>query len=266
MLLAGQGDDRVYGEAGNEVIYGGSTTASDAGFFGCIATTHDGPNDSDVADVVWGVADATFSNHSTNTGNDYLDGGAGDDRLYGGDGADTMIGGIGHDIYTVDDLGDIVREYEGEGTDEVYLDITLSLFSYVEYVTLTNNTEGVVGNALANRIIGNSAANYIDGAEGNDIITGGANGDRLLGRSGNDIFVYNATNEGNDRLLDFSSNDDALHFRASAFGGLPTLPFYEEDTRILRYDGDGIDSAFQPVVIATLQEGATLSHSDIFLF
>jgi hypothetical protein len=41
--------------------------------------------------------------------------------------------------------------------------------------------------------------------------------------------------------------------------------FYEEDTRILRYDADGIDSGSQSVIIATLQEGATFSISDIVL-
>ncbi len=71
-----------------------------------------------------------------------------------------------------------------QGTDEVYLDITLSLHSYVENVTLTNATEGVLGNALANRINGNNAANYLAGAEGNDTITGGLNADRLIGGTG----------------------------------------------------------------------------------
>ena len=203
----------------------------------------------------------------TGTGNDYLDGGLGDDRLYGGDGADTMIGGLGNDTYTVDSASDLVIEQEAQGTDEVYLDITLSLHSYVENVTLTNSTEGVLGNALANRINGNASANYLAGAEGNDTITGGTGADRLIGGTGADIYVYNAVNEGSDRVLDFSSSDDTFHFRASAFGGLPTgqldssrfsssngdtAPnstvrfFYEEDTRILRYDADGIDSATMP--------------------
>ena len=159
--------------------------------------------------------------------------------------------------------------------------------SYVENVTLTNATEGVLGNALANRLNGNNAANYLAGAEGNDTITGGLNADRLIGGTGSDFYVYNAVNEGNDRVLDFSSSDDTFHFKATAFGGLPAGQldgsrfqssngdtaanstirfFYEEDTRILRYDADGIDNASMPVIIATLQEGASFSVSDIVLF
>ena len=197
-----------------------------------------------------------------------------------------MIGGLGDDSYTVDSAADIVLEREAEGTDEVYLEVTLSLALLCRERDADQRTEGVLGNALANRIIGNNAANYLAGAEGNDTITGGLNADRLIGGTGSDFYVYNAVNEGNDRVLDFSSSDDTFHFRATTFGGLPAGQldgsrfqssngdtaanstirfFYEEDTRILRYDADGIDNASAPVIIATLQEGASFSVSDIVL-
>jgi Ca2+-binding RTX toxin-like protein len=291
LLQGGSGNDSVYGAAGNDTLVGGTLSSADNAAFlnnniGTVTTNFDGLNDSaqDLDSMASGSAAVDLA--LTGTGNDYLDGGLGDDRLYGGDGADTMIGGFGNDSYTVDNASDLVIEREAEGVDEVYLDITLSLHSYIENVTLTNSTEGVLGNALANRINGNASANYLAGAEGNDTITGGLGADRLIGGSGADTYVYNAVNEGGDRVLDFSSSDDTFHFNASAFGGLPTgqpdgsrfsssngdtAPnssvrfFYEEDTRVLRYDADGIDSAFMPVIIATLQEGANFSISDIVL-
>ena len=291
LLQGSYGNDTVYGAAGDDILAGGSASGADNIAFlnsnvGNFTTNFDGSNDLPRTDNVITTNYALVDLALASTGNDYLDGGLGDDRLYGGDGADTMIGGLGNDSYTVDNASDLVIEQEAQGTDEIYLDITLSLASYVENVTLTNSTEGVLGNALANRINGNAAANYLAGAEGNDTITGGLNADRLIGGTGADVYVYNAVNEGGDRVLDFSSSDDTFHFRASAFGGLPAGQldgsrfqssngdtaanstirfFYEEDTRILRYDADGIDNASAPVIIATLQEGASFSISDSVL-
>ena len=48
-------------------------------------------------------------------GVDWLSGLGGDDILDGGTGADTMVGGEGWDIFIVDDAGDVVTEYAGEG-------------------------------------------------------------------------------------------------------------------------------------------------------
>ena len=49
--------------------------------------------------------------------NNVLNGGAGNDTFNGMTGADTMIGGLGNDTYAVDNVGDVVIENAGEGTD-----------------------------------------------------------------------------------------------------------------------------------------------------
>jgi Ca2+-binding RTX toxin-like protein len=48
-----------------------------------------------------------------------LRGQAGQDNLIGGGGADIMYGGTDSDHYYVDNAGDVVREYVGEGTFDV---------------------------------------------------------------------------------------------------------------------------------------------------
>ena len=106
---------------------------------------------------------------------------AGADLLDGGAGADTMRGGAGDDTYVVDDAGDRVVEFRGEGTDLVRSAVTLVLPDHLEDLVLTGTARiNGTGNALANRITGNANANLLDGGAGADTLTGGA---------GNDIYV-----------------------------------------------------------------------------
>ena len=124
-----------------------------------------------------------------------LTGLAGNDTLNGGVGADRMLGGTGHDTYVVDNVGDVVEESGGDGTDTVQASISFSLadslhaIGAVENLTLTgllaiNGT----GNDLDNVLIGNAGANSLAGLAGADLVDGG--------RAGIDTASYAVSNAG----------------------------------------------------------------------
>ena len=116
-----------------------------------------------------------------NAGANILTGLGGNDTLNGGAGADTLIGGTGDDTYVVDNVGDIVDETDGDGTDTIQSSITFSLSDAVhakgaiENLTLTGTAAiNGTGNALANIITGNAGNNILAGLGGADTLVGGA--------------------------------------------------------------------------------------------
>ncbi len=136
-----------------------------------------------------GTANNDFLTGST--GGDTIDGGAGNDTIaafagndtiIGGTGADIMIGGTGDDTYIVDNVGDVVVENAGEGTDTV----KTTLASY----TLGANVENLIytgTSAFAGT--GNELSNTITGGAGADVLDGGAGADTLIGGLGDDTYV-----------------------------------------------------------------------------
>jgi Ca2+-binding RTX toxin-like protein len=161
----------------------------------------------DQANVITGNNAANQLNGGA--GNDTLNGGSGNDILNGGIEADTLIGGLGNDNYVVDNLGDVITENLNEGIDNVSSNVTYSLPTNVENMTLTGlSVINGTGNGQANSIIGNAAANQLNGEAGNDILNGGSGADTLMGGLGNDsYFVENIgdvitenLNEGTDNV------------------------------------------------------------------
>ncbi|WP_348272889.1 calcium-binding protein [Mesorhizobium sp. YR577] len=114
------------------------------------------------------------------SGSDVIEGKGGNDIIDGGSGADIMLGGTGNDIYYVDDVRDVVFEFENEGTDTVRSTISWTLGANIERLELlgTGNLNAS-GNALANTLVGNT---------GNNILNGGAGADTMTGGAGNDIY------------------------------------------------------------------------------
>jgi Ca2+-binding RTX toxin-like protein len=147
-----------------------------------------------------------------------------------------MIGGIGSDTYVVDNVGDVVNETGGDGTDLVRSGVSFNLSDAVhaigdiENLTLTGATTAIngTGNGLANVITGNGGANILAGLGGGDTLDGGAGLDTATYAASSDFvnvslmtgFGSHGDAEG-DTLFNFekligSNFDDTLEGNAGA--------------------------------------------------
>lgn len=214
-LFGGDGNDLLNGGAGNDVFDGGAGidtldyTGSSAGVAvnlnsGVAAIGHA------TGDVFTGIENLTGSSFNDQlTGNDdanVITGGALNDTIYGGLGADTLYGGTGNDTYYVDNIGDIVSEVGGDGTNDVVnssVDYTIEAGIENLFLTGVLNIDGT-GNESANTIIGNSGSggflgttgdNYLSGRGGNDTIYGNDGVDTLDGGTGNDSMLGGTFND-----------------------------------------------------------------------
>ncbi len=179
-LNGGDGNDRYFLDKAADVVVEYSHHGSDTVFINGTYTlganvenltmTGDGNR--------FGTGNALDNVMTGNAGNNTLGGSDGNDIIDGGLGADTMRGGMGDDTFYVDNPGDAVVEYSGQGTDTVITGSSYELFPNVENLTLTGTADIYgIGNSLDNLLIGNAGANSLDGKRGADTMIGGAGND-----------------------------------------------------------------------------------------
>ncbi|MFZ3019434.1 MAG: VCBS domain-containing protein [Gallionella sp.] len=205
-LMGLEGNDTLDGRGGADVMLGGvgnDIYVVDNG--GDVVTENAGEG----TDTVQSGIDYTLGNNVENltlfggaitgTGNvldNVITGNSGHNILDGGVGADAMAGNHGNDTYILDNTGDTVTEYWGQGTDTVIAPFDYTLGANVENLTLTEGAALTgTGNELDNAITGNGNANTLTGLAGNDTLDGRAGADTLTGGAGNDTYIV-------DNLLD----------------------------------------------------------------
>ena len=196
VMTGGSGDDSLDGAGGADTMIGG--VGNDTYFVNhagdvVVELAGQGTSDTVRASLSYTLGAEvenlvlTGTSGLTGTGNSLansITGNTGANTLDGAGGADTLIGGAGNDIYVVADLGDVVVEFAGQGTDtvrSVLTDFGLEALTNVENLTFAG-TGDFTGR-------GNDLANTITGASGNDALEGGAGNDTLIGNGGNDSLI-----------------------------------------------------------------------------
>ncbi len=179
-ICAGPGNDRVFGGRGNDTIFGED---GDDSIFG-----ERGSDDLDGgagADRLLGET----GNDEMSGGpgdRDYVDGGPGDDSVDGGPGdADVVVGGVGNDRIDGGPGAHDAASYEGVG-GPISVDLGSGVVSGAEGERLTG-VEDVLGGSGDDTLIGSAAsANRLDGGPGNDRLIAVGAGDEAFGGPGSD--------------------------------------------------------------------------------
>lgn len=206
-------DNRLMGNSGANVLDGGAGADDMRGGYGNDTYVVDNvgdrvieSNSEDYGDEVRSSISYRLSTNVENlvltgtsaingTGNELgntITGNSAANIIDGGAGADVMIGGDGNDTYYVDNVGDLIRENNIEGT----ADIVRSTVSFAvgganieTLILLGTDAINGTGNNISNRIVGNSAANVLDGGTGADRLEGGLGDDTYYVDDAGDVLV-----------------------------------------------------------------------------
>jgi Ca2+-binding RTX toxin-like protein len=218
-MAGGAGDDTYFVDSAGDVVTEAATAGVDAVYASVGYTL--------AANIeLLTLTGAASSNATGNTLANLLTGNAGDNILDGKSGGDTLVGGLGNDTYIIDNIGDVVVELSGGGTETVQSSVAYTLGADIENLLLagTGAIAGT-GNGLDNLVTGNAGANRLDGGAGNDRLDGLAGNDTLIGGSGSDTFLYGSA-YGRDTITDFTvsgSSHDMLEISSALFADWAAL-------------------------------------------
>ncbi|WP_170419562.1 cadherin-like domain-containing protein [Ruegeria atlantica] len=227
VLVGNSGADELIGGAGNDTLDGGlgadrldGGDGQDTALFNTLSqgitvdlaagTTNDGDQISNVENVVaTEFADRLVGDANANT----FFAGAGDDELLGNGGADALVGGAGSDHLDGGDGVDTAVYNDGR-TIGVEVDLATGenndddTFVSIENVIGTGQDDILRGDDQANTLTGLDGADVLESGAGNDVLDGGAGADVLDGGSGIDTASYRNATEALDIDLYDSVNSD----------------------------------------------------------
>ncbi|WP_269471947.1 hypothetical protein [Asticcacaulis excentricus] len=272
ILDGGDGNDNLYGQGGSDTLYGGSgddllmggddSDALEGGLgkdslYGESGDdTLSGQEDDDL--LVGGVGKDILYGGTGNDvlygqgDNDTIYGDAGNDSLIGGQGNDILRGGDGDDFLTGEDSDDSI--WAGAGNDVLYGG------EHQDTLFGEDGNDFLFGQNGEDTLYGGFGSDVLDGGAHNDRIEGGADSDTVTGGGGADIFVF-SSQFGTDTVRDFNAAEgdriqltlgsaslrlvSGTNFFAGSGVGPKTAVvtvYYDTDTGILYYDGDGTGS------------------------
>ena len=213
------GDQRLTGTAGNDIIDGGTGNDTlNGGAGNDLLRGHDGD------DVIFGGAgwDKIYGGDGNDLlrgqrGNDDIQGGAGDDTIYGNrgrdtvsgqDGADTIFGGRGRDSIDGGDGNDLL--HGGQGAD------TIQGGAHDDTIDGGDGRDRLIGGTGNDVMTGGTGNDSLQVGDGIDALHGGAGLDHLSGGSGQDVFIFM---QGDDTAIihDFSVLQEDLLILDDAF-------------------------------------------------
>jgi Ca2+-binding RTX toxin-like protein len=265
--IASAGIDTLDGGAGDDTFY---VDSEDAMIIEAAGQGNDTVRASVSVTLAW---DAEIENLRTtsisgtaaidligSTSDNEIRGNDGANLLDGRGGADRMFGYGGNDTYVIDNIGDLIYEYDGNGTDTVISSINFTLGSVhsIEVLqassTATSGTLYLTGNAINNTITGNAGDNVLSGRDGNDVLSGGAGDDTLNGDNGNDRLTGGT---GNDMIYGGAGTDTAVFTVSSE-----AVQVSQGSTALIVSSANGIDSVADTVEYFEFTNG-TLTFAQV---
>lgn len=188
-LYGRAGDDKLQGDNGNDTLYGGTGDDAASGGSGNDKLYGEAGNDALYGDIGDDLLDG-------GSGDDVLSGGTGNDKLQGGDGQDKLLGEDGNDALSGGAADDSLDG--GAGND------TLDGGSGNDRLAGGTGDDKLAGGDGSDALIGADGNDSLSGGAGNDTLEGGIGADKLDGGTGDDKL---AGDDGNDMLSGGTGND-----------------------------------------------------------
>ncbi|MFN0193023.1 MAG: hypothetical protein ACKVP5_13780 [Aestuariivirga sp.] len=255
---------------------------------------------SQYGDILWGNGGGNTLRGEG--GNDEIKGGGGEDTLFGGDGDNILEGESGNDTFYAGDGNDQIKggtgidlvRYDGSTGVLVNLSTGQSLngeaagdaLESVENLRGSSFYDFFTGDDVANTLMGMGGNDKLSALGGNDTVIGGDGIDNVWGGAGLDKFEFRDLDEAGDTINDFVAADDTIVIWGAGFGGglmggsISSLDFvtradnaaqdvfdrfvFRTTDKTLWFDVDGSGAA-AAILVADLQQGATMTHADILI-